>query len=220
MNGALGLLETVGLTPAMVAIDTMTKSANVRIAQLALNDFYGVCLKVVGPTADVQTAIEAGHRIADVMQGCPVSRVITQTASTAIPALRSALEFNPLIQQPVVFQGDANPLSQSPRTQSASTVTMNPLSSSLPPALGFIETQGFTAVFEAVDTACKAADVTVVGKEKLGGGYVTVVVQGELSAVTAAVDAARPKVGELGKLIAAHVIARPSPAVLQLLPKL
>ena len=45
-------------------------------------------------------------------------------------------------------------------------------------SLGFIETQGFTAVFEAVDSACKAANVDVVGKEKLGGGYVTVFLKG------------------------------------------
>jgi microcompartment protein CcmL/EutN len=86
-------------------------------------------------------------------------------------------------------------------------------------ALGLIETQGFTAVFEAVDTACKTANVEVVAKEKLGGGYVTVVLRGELSAVTAAVEAGKAKVDSLGKLIAAHVIARPSPAVLSLLPK-
>ncbi|MCR9295859.1 MAG: BMC domain-containing protein [bacterium] len=86
-------------------------------------------------------------------------------------------------------------------------------------ALGFIETQGFTAVFEAIDTACKAAQVEVVGKEKLGGGYVTIVIRGDVAAVRAAIDAAQPKVAGLGKLIAAHVIARPSESVLALLPK-
>ncbi|MCU0708710.1 MAG: BMC domain-containing protein [Pirellula sp.] len=93
----------------------------------------------------------------------------------------------------------------------------NPSASSL--ALGFIETQGFTAVFEAIDTACKAASVEVVGKEKLGGGYVTVVIRGDVAAVNAAVEAAKPKVEGLGKLIACHVIARPSTAALSLLPK-
>jgi carbon dioxide concentrating mechanism protein CcmO len=87
-------------------------------------------------------------------------------------------------------------------------------------ALGFIETQGFTAVFEAIDTACKAANVEVVGKEKLGGGYVAIVVKGDLAAVTAAIEAGRPRVEGLGKLIAAHVLARPSASVLSLLPKL
>ena len=87
-------------------------------------------------------------------------------------------------------------------------------------ALGFIETQGFTAVFEAVDTACKAANVEVVGKEKLGGGYVTIVIRGDVAAVHAAVAAGRSRVEGLGNLIAAHVIPRPSDAVLRLLPKL
>lgn len=86
-------------------------------------------------------------------------------------------------------------------------------------ALGLIETQGFTAVFEAIDSACKAANVEVVCKEKLGGGYVTVVIKGDVAAVHAAVDAGKAKVEGLGKLIAAHVIARPSAAVLSLLPK-
>jgi carbon dioxide concentrating mechanism protein CcmO len=70
-----------------------------------------------------------------------------------------------------------------------------------------------------IDSACKAANVEVLAKEKLGGGYITVVIGGELSAVTAAVEAGRSKVDDLGKLIAAHVIARPSTAVLSLLSK-
>ena len=86
-------------------------------------------------------------------------------------------------------------------------------------ALGFIETQGFTAVFEAIDNACKAANVEVLGKEKLGGGYVTVIIKGDVAAVKAAIDAGQSKVEGLGKLIAAHVIARPSESVMALLPK-
>ena len=85
-------------------------------------------------------------------------------------------------------------------------------------ALGFIETQGFTAVFEAIDQACKAANVEVVGKEKLGGGYVTVIIRGDVAAVKAAVEAGQQNVESLGKLIAVHVIARPSANVLSLLP--
>jgi microcompartment protein CcmL/EutN len=86
-------------------------------------------------------------------------------------------------------------------------------------AIGLIETQGFTAVMEAIDTACKAANVEVLGKEKLGGGYITVMIKGDVAAVKAAIEAGQQKVEGLGKLIAAHVIPRPSPAVLGLLPK-
>jgi ethanolamine utilization protein EutM len=87
-------------------------------------------------------------------------------------------------------------------------------------AVGFIETQGFTAVFEAIDTAVKAANVEVLAREKLGGGFITVVIKGDVAAVTAAIDAGKARVEGLGKLIAAHVIASPSRGVLALLPKL
>ncbi len=87
-------------------------------------------------------------------------------------------------------------------------------------AIGLIETQGFTAVIEAIDTACKAANVEVIGKEKLGGGYITVLIRGDVAAVEAAVQAGKHRVETLGlgKLISAHVIARPSAGILKLLP--
>ena len=88
-----------------------------------------------------------------------------------------------------------------------------------PFAIGIIETQGFTAVIEAIDAAAKAASVDVVGREKLGGGYISVVIKGDVAAVKAAVEAGKAHVEGLGKLIAAHVIPRPSAAVLALLPK-
>ena len=215
MITTLGLLETTGLTPAMVAIDTMTKTAAVRILQLELNDLYGVCVKIFGKTDDVQTAVEAGRRAADQMQGKPIVAILTRVSTTARPAIQSKPEFSPLIQQPVVFEVD-EPRLQEESDEKTQSISMN---EETPQALGFIETQGFTAVFEAIDTACKAAGVEVVGKEKLGGGYVTVVIQGQLSAVSTAVASGKEKVDGLGKLIAAHVIARPSEAVLKLLPK-
>jgi microcompartment protein CcmL/EutN len=218
MTGTLGFLETTGLTPAMLAIDRMLKAAAVKIFQVELNDLSGVCVKLTGTTADVQTAIMAGREIAEQMRGQPVTTVLTQVSGSAVPAIRSSPEFSPLIQQSVVFQTEDSSHSESTpfTTDQSISITMN---QETPMALGFIETQGFTAVFEAIDTACKAASVEVVGKEKLGGGYVTVVVQGQLSAVSAAVEAGKEKVEGLGKLIAAHVIARPSETVLKLLPK-
>ncbi len=218
MTATLGLLETHGLTPAMVAIDTMLKAAAVRILEVELNDFYGVCVKITGAVADVQTAISAGRRTAVEMQGRPVATVLTQPSETALPGVRSRTEFNSLIQQNTVVVGE--PAEADPSQTTAETATAESMNPPNLLALGFLETQGFTAVFEAIDTACKAADVEVVGKEKLGGGYVTVVIQGQLSAVTAAVAAGKEKVEGLGKLIAAHVVARPSPGVLKLLPRL
>jgi microcompartment protein CcmL/EutN len=201
---AFGVLETTGWTSAMVALDAMEKAARISIWQVELNDFLGACIKVRGSVDAVRAAIEVGHRTAEQMQGKPVSSTIARLSDEAVHGIDSPIEYNPLIQQNVVKQLSEN--------------KENSVASDSVQALGFIETQGFTAVFEAVDTACKAAQVDVVGKEKLGGGYVTIVLRGDVAAVRAAVDAARPKVEGLGKLIAAHVIARPSQSVLALLP--
>jgi carbon dioxide concentrating mechanism protein CcmO len=207
----LGILETTGLTPAMVALDVMEKTATIRVLQAELNDFLGICIKVQGPLDAVQAALEAGRAVAGRMGGHPIAHVIQRPQPSAWAALESPVEYNPLIQQPVVFQPEGQPTASRSANQESSMSQQ---------ALGFIETQGFTAVFEAIDTACKAANVQVVGKEKLGGGYVTVVVRGDVAAVHAAIEAGRGKVDGLGVLIAAHVIPRPSDAVLSLLPQL
>ena len=216
MNEALGFLETTGLTPTLAAVDAMEKAAGVRVIQCELNDFYGVCTKIAGPVAAVSTAIEAGRLVAEAMGGRPVADVIPRCEAEAMRAIVSPSEYNPLIQQDVVFFPNNQAVGDEPSPEARES----DMSQDISFALGLIETQGFTAVFEAIDTACKAANVEIVAKEKLGGGYVTVIVRGDLSAVTAAIEAGRAKVEGLGKLIAAHVIARPSAAVLALLPKL
>ncbi len=210
-NFAFGVLETKGWTPAIVALDAMEKAASIRVWQVELNDMLGTCVKIVGSVDSVAAAIAVGREIAEQMQGAPVATVIPRMSAGGFQGIDSKVEYNPLIQQNVVKQLSDNPFEISDK---ANNVSSEPVQ-----ALGFIETQGFTAVFEAIDTACKAAQVDVVGKEKLGGGYVTIVIRGDVAAVRAAVDAAKPKVEGLGKLIAAHVIARPSQSVLALLPK-
>jgi microcompartment protein CcmL/EutN len=210
---ALGLLETTGFVPALAALDAMDKTAKIRVLQAELNDLYGICIKIRGSVAAVQAAIAAGAELAAQFGGRPLVDIIPNPDPRAWPALTSPPEFNPLIQQDVVLLPTYEVVS-SPGSDKEPTV-----SSSQSFALGLIETQGFTAVFEAIDSACKAANVEVIGKEKLGGGYVTVVIKGDVAAVKAAIEAGRSKVEGLGKLIAAHVIPRPSEAVLGLLPK-
>jgi len=212
MTPALGILEIQGLAPTLAAIDAMEKAARIGVVQCELNDLLGVVTKIVGPTAAVEAALAAGQAAATQCGAPSVKAILRRPDPEARKAIESPPTFNPLIQQEVVFVPH-----DSPREHASEEPTMaaeNAL------ALGFIETQGFTAVFEAIDTACKAANVQVVGKEKLGGGYIAVIVQGELSAVRAAIDAGRQRVEGLGKLIAAHVVARPSPSVLALLPRL
>lgn len=84
-------------------------------------------------------------------------------------------------------------------------------------ALGMIETRGLVGAIEAADAMVKAANVTLIGKEQIGGGLVTVMVRGDVGAVKAATDAGAASARKVGELIAVHVIPRPHPEVDQLL---
>jgi len=87
-------------------------------------------------------------------------------------------------------------------------------------AIGLIETLGLVGIIEAADVMCKAANVEIVGRESVGGGYVTVMVKGDVSAVKAAVEAGSEAVTRMGgKLVVAHIIARPHTGVSALLPR-
>ncbi len=77
-------------------------------------------------------------------------------------------------------------------------------------ALGLIETKGMVGAIEAADAMCKAAKVTLLGKEISGGGLVTVMVRGEVGAVRAATDAGAASARRVGELLSAHVIPRPA----------
>lgn len=214
MNEALGLLETGALTPALAAIDAMEKCAGVRVWQSELNDLAGVSVKILGRVADVQAAIGAGIAAAQLLGDQPQASILPAPDAMASRAIESPAQYNPLIEQETVFFPQCEAVEQ-PKPRDEVRTMPTPAQ-----ALGFIETQGFTAVFEAIDTACKVANVEVIAKEKLGGGFITVVIAGDLAAVTAAVEAGSQKVEGLGKLVAAHVLARPSKSVLGLLPKL
>jgi microcompartment protein CcmL/EutN len=200
---SLGILEIASWSAAMAATDAAAKAAPVRVVQAELNDMLGGVVKLEGDTAAVEAAVAAGRAMAKMMHAKCISDLIPAPDAEANRAIISPQEYNPLIEQDVVhFPTEENPVSEQ-----------------APYAIGMIETQGFTAVIEAIDAACKAASVEVIGKEKLGGGYITVLIKGDVAAVRAAVDAGQARVEGLGKLIASHVIPRPSTAVLGLLPK-
>ena len=85
-------------------------------------------------------------------------------------------------------------------------------------ALGMVETRGLTAAIEAADSMCKAANVVLVGTEKIGSGLVTVMVRGDVGAVKSAVEAGGANAAKLGELVATHVIPRPHTDVEKILP--
>jgi len=201
VSESLALIEIGGWSPAMVILDAMEKTAGVRVLQAELNDRPGVCLKLIGPLADIEAAMQAAIDMAAAIHTEIVSDVIPAPSESSRAAYEALPEVNPLIEQAVV---------QIPEKENMSEQSSY--------AVGLIETQGFTAVFEAIDTAVKTAAVEVLAREKLGGGYITVVIKGDVAAVRAAIDAGSAKVNGLGRLIAAHVIPSPSKAVLSLLP--
>ncbi len=76
-------------------------------------------------------------------------------------------------------------------------------------ALGMVETRGLIGAVEAADTMVKAANVKLIGKEQVGGGFVTVMVRGDVGAVQAATDAGAEAAKSVGELVSVHVIPRP-----------
>ena len=87
-------------------------------------------------------------------------------------------------------------------------------------ALGMVETRGLTAAIEAADQMTKAAEVGLVGTEKIGSGLVTVMVRGDVGAVKAATEVGASAAQRLGELVAVHVIPRPHTDVEKILPKI
>jgi ethanolamine utilization protein EutM len=85
-------------------------------------------------------------------------------------------------------------------------------------ALGMIETKGLVAMIEAADAMVKAANVRLIGYEKIGAGFVTAIVRGEVAAVKAATDAGAAAARRVGELVSVHVIPRPHQAVDEGLP--
>lgn len=198
---SLVLLEVSNLVPALVAADRCTKRAGVRIVGIENTMGNEQCLKLAGPAADVLEAARAGLEAAQQM-GAKAEMVVmpgpldvTRELAGRPPEYMALLE----IDDALVKREHAMKNSQ---------------------ALGLLETQGLVAALHATDEMLKASAVELVGKEKIGAAFVTIIVRGDVAAVQAAIAAGRQTVERLqGKLIMADVITRPHPELAALLPK-
>ena len=204
---ATALLEVYSLGAALVVLDRIEKAAAVRVLQAELNDNYGLLLKLTGDSDSLRIAVESARAITQEMKVALTAKVLDAPEAGTWRVIESPPEYQSLLEQEVVFIPQPRNLSMTEKSK-------------VPDALGLLETQGFTAVTAATDAACKAANVRVIAKEKLGGGYVTVIFEGEVAAVTAAVEAGRAAAEAVGKLVSAYVIARPSEGVGQILTRL
>jgi len=155
----------------------------------------------VGPTGAVVAAAEAGVELARTMGSRATFAVLAAPAEATRVAAHPAPVYSPLLGL-YDYRIPKDP-------------EMSPSD-----AVGLLETQGLVAALHATDEMLKGANVELVGKEKIGAAYVTIMVRGDVAAVKAAIDAGRATVERLGgKLIMADVIARPHPELAALLPK-
>ena len=204
---ALALLEVGNLTPALLVADRCAKAAGVRILGIESADSAAQCIKLLGSAGDVREAGEVGLALARQM-GTSAELVVMAAPLEATRKLAAA----PPLYSPLLEIYD----SRVPREDAMSTSTKANGSD----AIGLLETQGLVAALHATDEMLKGAAVTLVGKEKIGAAYVTIVVRGDVAAVQSAIDSGRATVERLGgKLIMADVIARPHPELAALLPK-
>lgn len=197
---SLALIEIPNLTPALVVADHCCKSSGVRIVGIESTMGAEQCIKLAGSADDVREAAERGVAIA--LQMGSRANVVVMPGPTEDTRAMASLppSFIPLlgIDDSIVKKEEHMANSD---------------------AIGFIETQGLVAALHATDEMLKGSAVKLVGKEKIGAAYVTIIVRGDVAAVQAAIDAGRQAVERLGgKLIMADVIARPHPELAALLP--
>lgn len=209
---SLALLEIAHLTPTFVVLDRCVKAAGVELLGVESSLEAGQVIQLVGPTADVQAAGEAGALLARQM-GTQATLVILPAPDPGLQELNA----QPPAYVPLLDMMDR----RIKKTRSLDPSSKRDTPMEAPDALGLLETQGLVAALHATDTMLKTSAVSLVGKEKIGGAYVTIVVRGDVAAVQAAVAAGRETVEKLGgRLIMADVITRPHPELLALLPTL
>lgn len=180
---ALGLIETVGMVPAIYGADAMLKAANVKLVAYENIGSTLVTIMVKGDVAAIQASVDAGAVAAKSIGNLTASN----TMSRPIRPIGNIVSVHGL---PV----------EVPHSESGER----------PKAMGFIETFGLVFVLEAADAMIKAAGVELVGYENVASGYISVLVQGDVSACTAAVEAGVKAVENMGAEVYSSVVI-PSP---------
>lgn len=186
---ALGLIETLGMVPAINGADSMLKAADVQLISYENVGSTLVTIMVKGDVAAVKASVAAGAAAA--------SSIGKVTAQNVMP-------------RPIRAVGDI--------------VSVHALEDALPPqrlrALGLIETFGIVYLLEAADAMAKAANVELLGYENVASGYVSVLVQGDVSACKSAVEAGVKAVEAMGASVCSScVIPTPHPDLAKLIER-
>ena len=185
MNQALGMIETKGLVALFEASDAMLKAANVTFTGWEKVGSGLVTAFVEGDVAAVKAATDVGAAAARRVGELSTVQVIPRPHDDLAPFYRKAAK------KEVSAEPDAGT------------------------AVGLLETRGFSGLVEASDAMCKDAAVQLIRCIQIGGGYVTVVVRGDVGSVRAAVDAGAAAARRVGELVSAHIIPRPHEGLIE-----
>lgn len=205
-TAALGFLESPYFSITALIADAMLKSAPVRLLGFESTGDLSLMTRIAGSVDAVAQALETGQQAAGRFGVAAVGTRLARPDETLTQLTDFPNSIHPL------YGGRELHLPSDYPKDSSNTMAQTKF------ALGILETQGLTAILEATDAMLKAADVQIVGKEKIGAAYVTIMIKGDVAAVRAALEAGKAAVGDLGKLIAAEVIASPHPDLIALLP--
>lgn len=197
---SLALLEVGNLTPSLIVADLCAKAAGVHILGIESTDGPQQCIKLVGTTGDVTAAAHAGRDLAEKMGSTGLVSILPAPLAVVLKLADPKPVYSPMLG---LYDY------RIPREKHMSTSD----------AIGLLETQGLVAALHATDDMLKSSNVSLVGKEKIGAAYVTIVVKGDVAAVQTAIACGKATVERLGgKLILADVIPRPHPELAALLP--
>ena len=200
---ALTIVEVQGLPPAVVVADAMVKSAAITLIALEVNTLGALTIKASGNAAAVTAAHDAGEATARQLDALVGATVIPRYSSCAYtmwiackPSISSLLKSrNHLIPIDGLVPVDDR-------------------------AMGMLETRGFAGAVAALDAMLKSADVELLAKEKIGQTRVSVLVTGDVSAVTASLAAGAVAAERVGTLASTHVIPHPDPVIQALFPRM
>ena len=199
---SVALIEVGYLSPTLLVTDRCLKSSGVSLLSIENADSGELCIKLIGSAAAIQEAARIAEATASQMRVSVRSSLLPAPEAEAVGVINSKPVYGDLLGTYDTY------------------VIRNDSMSSSKEAIGLLETQGLSSNLHALDVMLKTADVSVVGKEKIGGGYVTMMIRGDIAAVQAAVEAGKQTVEKLGgKLILADLISNPHPDIVALLPK-
>jgi len=203
----MGFIETQHLSIILILADAVVKSAEVRLLGIEPNGTERITIHLgAGQPDSMQAALDEAETHAEKLG----ASIVTHILPAADPGVRSLTTYPNVLNGIYGGREELLPTDFNPN--------LNKIMSQKSQAIGIIETQGFTAMMAATDTMLKSANVELIGKEKIGAAYITVIVRGDVAAVQAAVDAGAAAVGSLGKLISTHVIPRPHSELCGIMP--